>query len=301
MRILVGQGSCGIASGAKKTAAAFAEQIRAAEMDVPVDVTGCIGLCYLEPIVDIYDDNGEMTRYTKVTPDTAKLIFDAHVVGGTPYTPAMIPADGQAFLDKQTRVVMKNCGIINPERIEDYIASGGYRALSKAIRNMTADEICDVVLGSDLRGRGGGGFPTGKKWVQVKRQSEPVKYVVCNADEGDPGAFMDRSIMEGDPHKMLEGMIIAGLATGANTGYIYVRAEYPLAVHRLKIAIDQAKSHGYLGDRILGTDFSFDIHINLGAGAFVCGEGSALTASIDFFTSAHFKLFMVFLAIQMRS
>ena len=281
MRILVGQGSCGIASGAKKTAAAFAEQIRAAEMDVPVDVTGCIGLCYLEPIVDIYDDNGEMTRYTKVTPDTAKLIFDAHVVGGTPYTPAMIPADGQAFLDKQTRVVMKNCGIINPERIEDYIASGGYRALSKAIRNMTADEICDVVLGSDLRGRGGGGFPTGKKWVQVKRQSEPVKYVVCNADEGDPGAFMDRSIMEGDPHKMLEGMIIAGLATGANTGYIYVRAEYPLAVHRLKIAIDQAKSHGYLGDRILGTDFSFDIHINLGAGAFVCGEGSALTASIE--------------------
>ncbi len=281
MKILVGQGSCGIASGAKKTAAAFAEQIRAAEMDIPVDVTGCIGLCYLEPIVDIYDDNGQMTRYTKVTPDTAKLIFDAHIAGGVPYAPAVIPAAGQAFLDKQTRVVMKNCGAINPERIEDYIASGGYRALSKAMREMTPDQICDVVLGSDLRGRGGGGFPTGKKWVQVKRQSEPVKYVVCNADEGDPGAFMDRSIMEGDPHKMLEGMIIAGLATGAHTGYIYVRAEYPLAVHRLKIAIEQAKAHGYLGDRILGTDFSFDIHINLGAGAFVCGEGSALTASIE--------------------
>ncbi len=281
MRILVGQGSCGIASGAKKTAAALAEQIRAAGMDIPVDVTGCIGLCYLEPIVDIYDDNGQMTRYTKVTPDTAKLIFDAHIAGGIPYAPAVIPAAGQAFLDKQTRVVMKNCGAINPERIEDYIASGGYRALSKAMREMTPDQICDVVLGSDLRGRGGGGFPTGKKWVQVKRQSEPVKYVVCNADEGDPGAFMDRSIMEGDPHKMLEGMIIAGLATGAHTGYIYVRAEYPLAVHRLKIAIEQAKAHGYLGDRILGTDFSFDIHINLGAGAFVCGEGSALTASIE--------------------
>lgn len=281
MRILVGQGSCGIASGAKKTAAVFTEQIRAGAMNIPVDVTGCIGLCYLEPIVDVYDDNGQMTRYTKVTPETAKLIFDSHIAGGVPYAPAMIPAAGQAFLDKQTRIVMKNCGAINPERIEDYIASGGYRALSKAMREMTPDEICDVVLGSDLRGRGGGGFPTGKKWVQVKRQSEPVKYVVCNADEGDPGAFMDRSIMEGDPHKMLEGMIIAGFATGAHTGYIYVRAEYPLAVHRLRIAIEQAKAHGYLGDRILGTDFSFDIHINLGAGAFVCGEGSALTASIE--------------------
>ncbi|HCU07753.1 MAG TPA: NADH-quinone oxidoreductase subunit F [Clostridiales bacterium] len=281
MRILVGQGSCGIASGAKKTAAAFAEQIRAAEMDVPVDVTGCIGLCYLEPIVDIYDDNGEMTRYTKVTPDTAKLIFDAHVVGGTPYTPAMIPADGQAFLDKQTRVVMKNCGIINPERIEDYIASGGYRALSKAIRNMTADEICDVVLGSDLRGRGGGGFPTGKKWVQVKRQSEPVKYVVCNADEGDPGAFMDRSILEADPHSVLEGMIIAAKAIDARKGYIYARTEYPLAITRLQIAITQAKERGLLGDDILGSGFDFDIEIYQGAGAFVCGEETALMRSIE--------------------
>jgi NADH-quinone oxidoreductase subunit F len=281
MRIFVGQGSCGIASGAKKTAAKFSDMVQAHQMDIPVEVTGCIGLCYLEPIVDIYDDQGTLTRYTKVLPETAERIFDSHVKGGVPYEPALIPPAGKAFLDKQTRIVLKNCGVINPERIQDYIATGGYKALSKVIKDMTKDEICDVIMASDLRGRGGGGFPTGKKWTQVKNQSEPVKYVVCNADEGDPGAFMDRSIMEGDPHKMLEGMIIAGVATGAHTGYIYVRAEYPLAVHRLKIAIEQAKAHGYLGDRILGTDFSFDIHINLGAGAFVCGEGSALTASIE--------------------
>jgi NADH-quinone oxidoreductase subunit F len=281
MRIFIGQGSCGIASGAKKTAAKFREMVQASQIDVPVEVTGCIGLCYLEPIVDVYDNQGKLTRYTKVLPETAELIFESHVKGGIPYEPALIPAAGQAFLDKQTRIVLKNCGIINPERIQDYIATGGYSALSKVINEMTEDQVCSVIMDSDLRGRGGGGFPTGKKWMQVKNQSEPVKYVVCNADEGDPGAFMDRSIMEGDPHKMLEGMIIAGAATGAHTGYIYVRAEYPLAVHRLKIAIDQANEHGYLGDRILGTDFYFDIHINLGAGAFVCGEGSALTASIE--------------------
>lgn len=281
MRILVGQGSCGIASGAKKTASKFSEMIQNNQMDIPVEITGCIGLCYLEPVVDIYDNQGKLTRYTKVTPEAASNIFEAHIKGGTPYEPSLIPTAGQTFLDKQTRVVMKNCGVINPERIEDYIASGGYSALSKALKEMTDDDICDVIIGSDLRGRGGGGFPTGKKWLQVKNQSESVKYIVCNADEGDPGAFMDRNIMEGDPHKMLEGMIIAGVATGSHIGYIYVRAEYPLAVHRLKIAIEQAKAQGYLGNRILGTDFSFDIHINLGAGAFVCGEGSALTASIE--------------------
>jgi len=281
MKILVGQGSCGIASGAKKTAALFAEQIQANQLDIPVQITGCIGLCYLEPIVDIYNDDGTLFRYTQVKPDKVQGIFESHVLHNTPKEEKLISFSGQSFLDKQTRIALKNCGLINPEQIQDYIDNNGYRALSKVLETYTQDEICKVISDSDLRGRGGGGFPTGRKWEQVKSQKETTKYVVCNADEGDPGAFMDRSIMEGDPHKMLEGMIIAGIATGAHEGYIYVRAEYPLAVARLRIAIDQAKELGYLGKNILNSGFDFDIKINLGAGAFVCGEGSALTASIE--------------------
>lgn len=281
MKIMVGQGSCGIASGAKKTAALFSEKIREHHLDVPVGVTGCLGLCYLEPIVDVYEDDGTLTRYTKVSPDHVDNIFISHILNKTPYQASVIPSSGQAFLDKQTRVALKNCGVINPEEINDYINAGGYSALKKALTEMTSQEVCDTISDAGLRGRGGGGFPTGRKWQQVRKQEEPVKYVVCNADEGDPGAFMDRSIMEGDPHKMLEGMIIAGIATGAQEGYIYVRAEYPLAVHRLRIALQQAREHGYLGKNILGSGYDFDIQINLGAGAFVCGEGSALTASIE--------------------
>jgi NADH-quinone oxidoreductase subunit F len=281
MKIMIGQGSCGIASGAKKTAALFSEKIKAHNLDISVGVTGCLGLCYLEPIVDIYDKDGRLTRYTKVTPDVADDIFSSHIINNIPYAPRMIPSSGQEFLDKQTRVALKNCGVINPEEITDYINAGGYNALTKALTTMSSQEVCDVISDSGLRGRGGGGFPTGRKWQQVRKQEDPVKYVVCNADEGDPGAFMDRSIMEGDPHKMLEGMIIAGLATGAQEGYIYVRAEYPLAVHRLRIALQQAREHGFLGKNILNSGYDFDIQINLGAGAFVCGEGSALTASIE--------------------
>jgi NADH-quinone oxidoreductase subunit F len=281
MKIMIGQGSCGIASGSKKTAALFSEKIKEHDLDVPVGVTGCLGLCYLEPIVDIYDDDGKLTRYTKVTPDLVDDIFTSHIMNKTPFQPCVIPSSGQAFLEKQTRLALKNCGVINPEDITDYIKAGGYSALTKALTEMTSQEVCDTISDSGLRGRGGGGFPTGRKWQQVRKQEEPVKYVVCNADEGDPGAFMDRSIMEGDPHKMLEGMIIAGIATGAQEGYIYVRAEYPLAVHRLRIALQQAREYGYLGKNILGTGYDFDIQINLGAGAFVCGEGSALTASIE--------------------
>lgn len=281
MKIMIGQGSCGIASGAKKTAALFSEKVKEHQLDITVGVTGCLGLCYLEPIVDIYDDDGKLTRYTKVTPDLAGDIFASHILNKTPYQPCIIPSSGQAFLEKQTRVALKNCGVINPEDISDYINAGGYSALTKALTEMTSQEVCDTISDSGLRGRGGGGFPTGRKWQQVRKQEEKVKYVVCNADEGDPGAFMDRSIMEGDPHKMLEGMIIAGIATGAQEGYIYVRAEYPLAVHRLRIALQQAREHGYLGKNILGSGYHFDIQINLGAGAFVCGEGSALTASIE--------------------
>lgn len=281
MKVLVGQGSCGIASGAKKTAALFVEMMSAHNLSIPVQATGCLGLCYLEPIVDIYDDNGQLTRYTNVKTDSVEEIFKSHILNHTPLASKIISPSGQAFLSKQTRIVLKNCGVINPEEISDYLNSGGYLALRMALTEMTGEDICNLISESGLRGRGGGGFPTGRKWLQVKAQTEPVKYVVCNADEGDPGAFMDRSIMEGDPHKMLEGMIIAGIATGAQLGYIYVRAEYPLAVHRLRIALDQARENGFLGNNILGSGFDFDIQINLGAGAFVCGEGSALTASIE--------------------
>ena len=280
MKILVGQGSCGIASGAKKT---YKEFIKLAEIEnIHLDIlpTGCIGSCYLEPIVDVYDDNNHLTRYVKVTKDKVPEIFNQHIKNGVPVEEYIISLSGEDFLNKQTRIVLKNCGLINPEDINDYIRIGGYTGLKKALE-MGSEAICNEINQANLRGRGGGGFPAGKKWNQVRTQAEPVKYVVCNADEGDPGAFMDRSIMEGDPHKMLEGMIIAGAATGAQEAYIYVRAEYPLAVERLKIAIAQAEKAGFLGKNILEKGFDFTIKINLGAGAFVCGEGSALTASIE--------------------
>ncbi len=281
MKIMIGQGSCGIASGAKKTEEKFRELIEKKGLDTEVSITGCIGSCYLEPIADVVDDDGTISRYIHMTSDKAERVVREHLIGKKSVKEYLITDSGSAFLNKQTRIALKNCGMINPENINDYIATGGYNALKKAIFEMDGDMICHEIEQSGLRGRGGGGFPTGRKWIQVRRQKEPVKYIVCNGDEGDPGAFMDRSVMEGDPHKMLEGMIIAGLATGAQVGYIYVRAEYPLAVHRLRIAIFQAEQAGYLGDNILGSDFSFTIRINLGAGAFVCGEGSALTASIE--------------------
>ena len=185
------------------------------------------------------------------------------------------------FYKKQKRIALKNCGVINPEDIEEYIAFDGYKALAKVLTEMSQDEVIDVISNSGLRGRGGAGFPTGKKWSFMKAETEPVKYVVCNADEGDPGAFMDRSILEGDPNNILEAMTICGYAVGACRGFIYVRAEYPIAVHRLEVAIRQARQYGFLGDHILGTDFSFDIEIRLGAGAFVCGEETALLESIE--------------------
>lgn len=280
MKIVVGQGSCGIASGAKKTEAEFKRLIQEKNIDAAVTIAGCIGSCYLEPIVDIYGDDGSLCRYVHMTAEKVAAVVDRHILGKKPVAEYLIPENGSAFLSKQTRIALKNCGVINPEDINDYTASGGYQAVRKALE-MGGEAICREIEKSGLRGRGGGGFPAGKKWVQVRSQAEPVKYIVCNGDEGDPGAFMDRSVMEGDPHKMLEGMIIAGIATGAQVGYIYVRAEYPLAVHRLRIAIAQAEEAGYLGENILGSGFCFSIRINLGAGAFVCGEGSALTASIE--------------------
>ena len=261
-------------------------------MDEPHDHTvglkksGCHGFCEMGPLLRV-DPEGWL--YTKVKLEDCEEIVEKTILGGECIERLAYKKDGVVyrqqseipFYKKQTRVVLEHCGRIDADSIREYIAIGGYAAFEKALFDMTGDEIVTEISKSQLRGRGGGGFLTGKKWEQVKRQKEPQKYVVCNGDEGDPGAFMDRSIMEGDPHRMLEGMMIAGVACGASEGYIYVRAEYPLAVKRLRTAITQAEELGLLGDNILGTGFSFHMHINRGAGAFVCGEGSALTASIE--------------------
>ena len=273
MKVVVGQGSCGIATGAKKTAAEFEKQIADRNLDIKVDVTGCVGTCYLEPIVDIYDDNGEMTRYVKVQPDKVEKIVEEHLVGSKVAEDYAISDEDKQFVEKQQRVVLRNCGVINPENIEEYIAVDGYKAIEKVLKTMTPEEVIEEIKVSGLRGRGGAGFPTWFKWNAAKQSPGNEKYLVCNADEGDPGAFMDRSV--------LEGMIIGGYAMGANQGVIYCRAEYPLAIKRLEIAMEQAREKGFLGKDIFGSGFDFDIYIKAGAGAFVCGEETALIASLE--------------------
>jgi NADH-quinone oxidoreductase subunit F len=256
------------------------------ENTIGMKKSGCHGFCEMGPLVRI---EPEGYLYTKVKPEDCEEIVDKTIVAGEHIERLAYNQNGIVykkqdeipFYKKQTRLVLEHCGQIDSTSITEYIATGGYCALEKALFDMSSDDIINEISEANLRGRGGGGFPAGRKWAQVKRQNTKQKYVVCNGDEGDPGAFMDRSIMEGDPHRMLEGMIIAGIACGASEGYIYVRAEYPLAVSRLKKAIEQAKEYGLLGENILGSGFSFNIHINRGAGAFVCGEGSALTASIE--------------------
>ncbi len=248
--------------------------------------SGCHGFCEMGPLVRI-EPYGYL--YTKVQASDCEEIVEATIVNKSYVDRLAYKKDGVIYREQddipfyaqQTRVVLENCGHIDATSIKEYLAIGGYRAVEKALFEMSAEDIINEVTASTLRGRGGGGFPTGKKWAQVKAQPQGKKYIVCNGDEGDPGAFMDRSIMEGDPHKLIEGMMIAGIACGADEGYIYVRAEYPMAVSRLKNAIAQATEYGLLGDNILGTNFAFTLHINKGAGAFVCGEGSALTASIE--------------------
>ncbi len=248
--------------------------------------SGCHGFCEMGPLVRI-EPIGIL--YIKVKEEDCEEIFEKTIMGGEPVERLLYSMNGVTykaqedipFYAKQTRLVLKNCGHIDSENIAEYFAVDGYAALEKALFSMTPEEVINCIYDSELRGRGGGGFQTGYKWKQVARQKETQRYVVCNGDEGDPGAFMDRSVMEGDPHKMIEGMIIAGYAVGAQEGYIYVRAEYPLAIKRLKIAIAQAEEAGILGENILGSGYSFKLHINRGAGAFVCGEGSALTASIE--------------------
>lgn len=281
MKVVVGQGSCGIATGAKKTAAEFEKQIAARNLDINVDVTGCVGTCYLEPIVDIYDDDGKMTRYVKVQPDKVEAIVESHLVNHKVLEEQSITKEDEQFVAKQQRVVLRNCGVINPENIDEYIEVGGYKAIEKVLTSMKPEEVIEEIKISGLRGRGGAGFPTWFKWNAAKQSPGKEKYLVCNADEGDPGAFMDRSVLEGDPHSLLEGMIIGGYAMGANQGVIYCRAEYPLAIKRLEIAMAQAREKGFLGKNIFGSGFDFDIYIKAGAGAFVCGEETALIASLE--------------------
>ncbi|BDF04509.1 NADH-quinone oxidoreductase subunit NuoF [[Clostridium] hylemonae] len=264
----------------------FAPEAAHGESGVGVKKSGCHGFCEMGPLMRI-EPMGIL--YTKVSVDDCEAIFERTIKKGDIIRHLLYKQDGIEyqrqeeipFYKRQTRLVLENCGHIDAEHIEEYIAHGGYKALGKVLFEMKPEEVVQEVLDSNLRGRGGGGFQTGYKWSQVARQPETTRYVVCNGDEGDPGAFMDRSIMEGDPHKMIEGMMIAAYAVGAQEGYIYVRAEYPLAISRLKLAIRQAQERGLLGDDILGSGFSFRLHINRGAGAFVCGEGSALTASIE--------------------
>lgn len=255
--------------------------------NVRVIQTGCFGLCAKGPIVIIRPED---TFYAMVTPEDCREIIEKHIEKGEIVERLLCKdvdntmvnrLDELNFYKKQKRIALKNCGIIDPEQIDEYIAFDGYKALEQVLTSMSPDEVINEVTESGLRGRGGAGFPTGKKWLFTKRAEGDQKYVVCNADEGDPGAFMDRSILEGDPHSVLEAMEIAGYSIGADKGYIYVRAEYPIAVQRLQVAIDQAREYGLLGKNIFGTDFSFDIEIRLGAGAFVCGEETALLESIE--------------------
>jgi len=281
MRVVVGQGSCGVATGAKKTAAEFEKQIAEKNLGIEVGVTGCVGTCYLEPIVDVYEDNGELTRYVKVQPQNVEKIVTEHLIGGTPVAEQAISEEDKGFTAGQQRIVLRNCGVINPENIDEYIAADGYKAIEKVLKSMSREDVIEEIKASGLRGRGGAGFPTWFKWNAAKASPGNEKYLVCNADEGDPGAFMDRSVLEGDPHSLLEGMIIGGYAMGANEGIIYCRAEYPLAIKRLEIAMAQAREKGFLGKNIFDSGFDFDIRIKAGAGAFVCGEETALIASLE--------------------
>ncbi|MBQ8727767.1 MAG: NADH-quinone oxidoreductase subunit NuoF [Oscillospiraceae bacterium] len=289
--VLVCGGTGCTSSGSMKIIDALEREISANGLTEKVQIvkTGCFGLCALGPIMIVYPEG---TFYSMVTEDRIARIVKEHFVEGNPVKEYLYnetvdgdeikALDDTAFYKKQHRVALRNCGVINPECIDEYIGRGGYEALGKALKEMSQDEVIQTILDSGLRGRGGGGFPTGMKWKLAKNiVKEGQKYVACNADEGDPGAFMDRSVLEGDPHVVLEAMAIAGYAIGADQGYIYVRAEYPIAVERLEIAIKQAREKGLLGKNIFGTDFSFDIGLRLGAGAFVCGEETALMTSIE--------------------
>ncbi len=288
--VLVCTGTGCTSSNSEKIASELESELQKQGLDKEVNVirTGCFGLCALGPIMVVYPEGA---FYSRVTLEDVPEIVSEHLLKGrivtrllydeTVDTDTIKSLNETTFYKKQHRIALRNCGIINPENIEEYIAEDGYAALGKALTEMTPEEVVQIVLDSGLRGRGGAGFPTGRKWSMAAGNQADQKYVCCNADEGDPGAFMDRSVLEGDPHALVEAMAIAGYAIGASQGYVYVRAEYPIAVRRLQIAIDQARDYGLLGKNIFDTGFDFDLDIRLGAGAFVCGEETALMTSIE--------------------
>ena len=279
MRIVVGEGSCGIAAGAQKARNAL---LKCDLGNASVGITGCIGMCYLEPIVDIYDDEGKLTRLVKVQPGDAEDIAEYARTGDTSKIERLIVSNEDSeFLEKQTRIALKRCGVINPDEIEDFIEHDGYTALKKCLCELTPEQVIEIIKTSGLAGRGGAGFPTWFKWNAARQSQSDVKYLICNADEGDPGAFMDRAVIESDPHNLIEGMLIGAYAIGAQHAVVYVRAEYPLAIKRLSRAIEQATEKGIIGNNIFGTDFSCDFTIKAGAGAFVCGEETALIESLE--------------------
>jgi NADH:ubiquinone oxidoreductase subunit F (NADH-binding)/Pyruvate/2-oxoacid:ferredoxin oxidoreductase delta subunit/(2Fe-2S) ferredoxin len=310
IKIMVGMATCGISAGADKVYKALEGKIADLGLDVALEKTGCIGFCQKEPLVDVVYPGKVRISYEAMDAAKAEALAEAIKAGEIypeqimcridqedilmegkkrpyanphpPELPVEVPKyDQMPFFKKQVKIALKNCGFIHPERIEEYIARGGYTALFKVLTGMNQEQVINEVKASGIRGRGGAGFPTGMKWEFAYKNDSDIKYVICNADEGDPGAFMDRGILEGDPHAVLEGMAIGAFAIGAKEGYIYCRAEYPLAIHRLKIAISQAEELGLLGDNIFGTNFSFKLKIREGAGAFVCGEETALISSIE--------------------
>jgi len=280
--IKIGLAACGIAAGGRKVYDALNTQLQDKGVNVSLKRTGCMGMCYNEVLVEVSSPQNGRTFYGRVTPEKVERIINEHLIGGKPVTEWIIPDEEiNSLLAKQKRIVLRNCGVIDPESIDDYLVTDGYKAIDKVLRSMSPQEVINEVTTSGLRGRGGAGFPTGIKWGFARKSPGRQKYIICNADEGDPGAFMDRSVLESDPHSVIEGMLIAGYAVGASEGYIYVRAEYPFAVQRLEVALAQAREAGFIGNSILGYDFDFDIKIRQGAGAFVCGEETALIMSLE--------------------
>ena len=280
-RIVVGQGSCGLAAGAGAVYAALENKLTA-DVAASLSITGCIGICYLEPIVDVYAEDGTLYRCVQVKPENADAIVEA--VAKNDYSllgDLVIKEDDAQFLSKQTRIALRHCGLINPDEIDAYTEGDGYKALEKVLKTMTPEAVIEEIKVSGLGGRGGAGFPTWFKWNAARQSPGEEKYLICNADEGDPGAFMDRAVIESDPHNLIEGMLIGAYAIGAKEAIVYVRAEYPLAIVRLTNAIRQAEEKGYLGENILGTGFSCKMRIKAGAGAFVCGEETALIESLE--------------------
>ncbi|MFH1001038.1 MAG: NADH-quinone oxidoreductase subunit NuoF, partial [Bacteroidota bacterium] len=286
-KVLIGLASCGIAAGANKVYEKLNALKNSEKLDIELKKTGCLGMCFREPLVEIIDETGSYL-YGEINEERAIEIFDKHLKQNEPVKEYIVRSDlfqakDDSFWDGQIKIALRNCGVIDPENINEYEKHGGYEAIKKIIaEEISPEKVIQTVLDSGLRGRGGGGFPTGLKWRFAFNSKSDLKYIICNADEGDPGAFMDRSLLEGDPHAVIEGLIIGAYTIGAKEGVIYCRAEYPLAIKRLNIAIDQAREKGYLGKNVFSVKgFDFDLYVKEGAGAFVCGEETALMASVE--------------------